>query len=351
MLSPLVVVKYPTAAACPLCAPQRVGRVASTPVASKPTSRGRSGLVRLTSRGEAVSAYADALDRRAVVLAAPSAALAQLLLAGVAAAEAEVAGAEAAEVASVAPARGKKVVVLGGNGFVGSRVCKALVDAGCEVMSVSRSGTPPSWAAGSDWVGSVTWSKGDALSDDLSGVLKGASAVVSCIGVIGGSYDSMEKGNGATNIAAAEKSKAAGVPSFVYVSVASIVPNSVGGIVKGTDFKGYFDGKKEAEEAILAAYPSSAVLIKPSFIYGGSDFGISPPRVTAGYGAGIEALLSSGPVRAIAGVSPGPVALTLAPPVSVESVAGAAAAAALGMVPAGAVDGTDAINAAAAAFS
>lgn len=159
MLSPLVVVKYPTAAACPLCAPQRVGRVASTPVASKPTSRGRSGLVRLTSRGEAVSAYADALDRRAVVLAAPSAALAQLLLAGVAAAEAEVAGAEAAEVASVAPARGKKVVVLGGNGFVGSRVCKALVDAGCEVVSVSRSGTPPSWAAGSDWVGSVTWSK------------------------------------------------------------------------------------------------------------------------------------------------------------------------------------------------
>lgn len=41
-------------------------------------------------------------------------------------------------------------------------------------------------------------------------MLKGASAVVSCIGVIGGSYDSMEKGNGATNIAAAEKSKAAG---------------------------------------------------------------------------------------------------------------------------------------------
>ena len=29
----------------------------------------------------------------------------------------------------------------------------------------------------------------------------------------------------------------AGVPTFVYVSVASIVPNSVSGIVGGTDFK------------------------------------------------------------------------------------------------------------------
>lgn len=107
--------------------------------------------------------------------------------------------------------------------------------------------------------------QGDVLSDDISFTLKGSSAVISCIGVIGGTYDVMEKGNGSVNAAAVEKSRAAGkqpalprhnpcipllhsgnditsggdvgVPKFVYVSVASIVPDSVSGIVGSTDFK------------------------------------------------------------------------------------------------------------------
>lgn len=67
----------------------------------------------------------------------------------------------------------------------------------------------------------------------------------------------------------------------------------------------YFDGKARAEEAISKSFPSSGFLIKPTFIYGGDSFGLTPPRVSDGYGAGIDSLLSSGPIRAIAGISPG----------------------------------------------
>ena len=47
----------------------------------------------------------------------------------------------------------------------------------------------------------------------------------------------------------------------------------------------------------------SAVIVKPSFIYGGEEFGIAPPRVTKTYGGFIESLLSVGPVRSLAKVA------------------------------------------------
>ena len=45
-----------------------------------------------------------------------------------------------------------KVTVVGGTGFVGTRVCKILAEKGAEVTSVSKSGTAPSepWASSDD---------------------------------------------------------------------------------------------------------------------------------------------------------------------------------------------------------
>ncbi len=40
----------------------------------------------------------------------------------------------------------------------------------------------------------------------------------------------------------------------------------------------------------MEAYPHSSLIVRPSFIYGGSDFSLSPPRVAAGYGSAIEVL-------------------------------------------------------------
>eukprot|EP00611_Tribonema_gayanum_P003613 TRINITY_DN1287_c0_g3_i1.p1 TRINITY_DN1287_c0_g3~~TRINITY_DN1287_c0_g3_i1.p1 ORF type:complete len:351 (+),score=111.85 TRINITY_DN1287_c0_g3_i1:936-1988(+) len=244
----------------------------------------------------------------------------------------------AAEEFTISPAKpNTKVVVLGGTGFVGSEVCAALAKAGVSVTSVSRSGKA---------VEGATSVRGDPSTDDLTATLKGAAAVISCIGVIGTDDDILEAGNGAVNVAAVKQAAAAGVPRFVYVGVASSVPAALASLA----LKGYFRGKAAAESAVLSTFGANAAVIKPSFIYGGAAFGVAPPRVPQGYGSFVAAALSAPPLRALAGAAPGIVGVALTPPVSVESVAYACAAAALGRA-GGVVDGTDAINAAARSAS
>ena len=57
----------------------------------------------------------------------------------------------------------KMVLVLGGSGYIGRRVCRDLVEADetTRVVSISRSGKPPSWSLGigSDTKDSSSWSK------------------------------------------------------------------------------------------------------------------------------------------------------------------------------------------------
>ena len=50
-----------------------------------------------------------------------------------------------------------RVTVLGGNGYVGQRVCEKLVERGCDVTSISKSGKAPSGA----WTQSVKWVAND----------------------------------------------------------------------------------------------------------------------------------------------------------------------------------------------
>eukprot|EP00953_Heterococcus_sp_UTEX-ZZ885_P000348 718-Heterococcus_DN1.PRE.2 len=143
--------------------------------------------------------------------------------------------ATAAETYTIAAApAGTRIVVLGGNGFVGSAVCAALLAAGAEVVSVSRSGAH-------DVPGVIT-QVGDLSKDDLTSALKGAAAVISCIGVIGTDDALLEAGNGAVNVAAAAQTAAAGVKRFVYVGVADAVPNALANVA----LKGYFRGKAAA---------------------------------------------------------------------------------------------------------
>lgn len=256
--------------------------------------------------------------------------------------------------ASLGPAPdGTKVVVFGGNGFVGSRVAQQLVQSGAKVVSISRSGTLPAWADGQPWVSGVTWKKGDPTKEEFAGDLAGSAAVVSCIGVIGGSGESMEQGNGAVNVQAIQQAAAAGVPKMVYVSVSEAVGGAVGDFELrgkyGFSLKGYFKGKQQAEEALQRCFPDAAVVLAPTFIYGGAEFGLTPPRVAQGYGSLVEKALSLPPIKSLAeGLLPGVLGLALLPPVSVDSLATAAAAAALGKVASGRLDGTESINAAAA---
>ena len=61
-----------------------------------------------------------------------------------------------------------RIAVFGGSGFIGSRVCQTLTGAGCSVVSVSRTGAPPAWAAAQPWSQQVEWHSADALADGFA---------------------------------------------------------------------------------------------------------------------------------------------------------------------------------------
>ncbi|KAF8509254.1 NAD(P)-binding protein [Gautieria morchelliformis] len=80
-----------------------------------------------------------------------------------------------------------KLLVVGGNGFVGSTVCRAALGRGWEVASISSSGTPfrtpkghkPGWAA------HVSWHTASALSPNTyRTLLRGRTAVVHTVGTL-----------------------------------------------------------------------------------------------------------------------------------------------------------------------
>jgi len=211
-----------------------------------------------------------------------------------------------------------KVLVLGGTGFVGTKVVAALRDLGVSTVATSRDGR--------DGTVALDFSTALNVKETVQKLAQGCTAVVSCVGTIGTENDELV--NGATALAAAG-AKAAGVQRFVYITVAPEVKD----FAKNVDFlAGYMRGKTSSRNAVLANFPgTSSTLIEPTFIYGGGSFEINPPRVASFYGKLIEGLLSSSPIRAATNIAPaGIIKIALEPPVPVEAVANAAVAGALG---------------------
>ncbi|TRX90719.1 hypothetical protein FHL15_008298 [Xylaria flabelliformis] len=84
----------------------------------------------------------------------------------------------------------KRLVVCGGNGFLGSRICKNAVQRGWDVTSISRSGAPKwdavtSSATPPPWSHKVAWERGDILRPaTYAPLLKGADFVVHSMGIL-----------------------------------------------------------------------------------------------------------------------------------------------------------------------
>ena len=76
-----------------------------------------------------------------------------------------------------------KLLVVGGNGFVGREVCKNAVQAGYEVTSLSRRGENP--LPNDEFLSQVTWCAGNALDKATVNKYVGAAdAVCHCIGLL-----------------------------------------------------------------------------------------------------------------------------------------------------------------------
>ena len=118
-----------------------------------------------------------------------------------------------------------QVTVVGGTGFVGSRVCQILAAQGASVRSISKSGTVPKWCRDEEWTSTVTWLAVDLLDATPSAIDEAmgdnVDAVVSCVGVIGTDPEILKKGNGDVNVAAFESAKRRGAKRAAFISVSN----------------------------------------------------------------------------------------------------------------------------------
>lgn len=81
------------------------------------------------------------------------------------------------------PGGGKRLLVLGGNGYVGREVCRLAVQRGYDVTSLSRRGENPE--PGNEELSAVRWVAGDATDEGtVRGLVGEADAVVHAIGLL-----------------------------------------------------------------------------------------------------------------------------------------------------------------------
>jgi len=239
--------------------------------------------------------------------------------------------------AAAAVAR-KKIVVCGGNGFLGSRICKSAVARGWEVVSISRSGEPkwPTVSAHTTapaWSKSVTWRAANILQpESYQADLEGASAVVHSMGilleadykgVLSGkespltglrrAFSSTKQGsdmnpldrkpgqqlnpgekdgqftyelmNRDSAITLARQAYEAKVPSFAYISAAAGAP-----ILPAR----YITTKREAESTIASEFPRMrSVFVRPGFLFDSSR-AFTVPMAAVTYGGFLANSLTGG---------------------------------------------------------
>ncbi|KAK4349531.1 hypothetical protein RND71_032286 [Anisodus tanguticus] len=231
---------------------------------------------------------------------------------------------EEAETVNTPPPPTEKLLVLGGNGFVGSHICKEALDRGLTVASLSRTGRS---SIQDSWADSVIWHQGNLFStDSWKDALKGVTSVISCVGGFG-SNSHMYKINGTANMNAIRVASEEGVKRFVYISAADF------GVVNYV-LQGYYEGKRAAETELLTRYPYGGIILRPGFIYGTRRVG-SMKLPLGVVGSPLEVILQRAkPLSQIPLIGP-----LFTPPVNVTAVARVAVRAATDPVfPPGVID-------------
>lgn len=164
----------------------------------------------------------------------------------------------------------KRIIVYGGNGFVGTHVAEQLVARGARVTCASRSGLRPVNLANSDWADSVEWIKSDAGKADPA-LLSNFEIMISSIGspplptFSQPAYDKQLSINGTCNVKAIESGARAGIKRLVLVGAK--IPK----FLQGDSFA-YAKGKRIALEAAQTFSTLSdehrATVVQPGAIFG-----------------------------------------------------------------------------------
>ena len=153
-----------------------------------------------------------------------------------------------------------KIVVLGGNGFIGSEVCRIAVNEGHEVVGLSRSGRPEELSE--DWLDEVDWVQASVLEPETwREHLQGADAVIHCIGILREKPDqgiTFERINGDSVEIAAWEAEQAGVERFVFISAKDNPPFLS---------SRYLAAKRQGETA-LHRMQLREIILRPMFIDG-----------------------------------------------------------------------------------
>ncbi|GAM40694.1 hypothetical protein TCE0_039r13241 [Talaromyces pinophilus] len=229
----------------------------------------------------------------------------------------------------------KRLVVAGGSGFLGSRICKHASVQGWKVVSLSRSGEPqwdtvtaskerPGWASNVEWAKAdilkpatykpylkdataVVHSMGILLEADYKGVVSGKESIVSGLqrafsSTKRGTQDPLNRGVGEelrpqesdgqltyevmnrdTAIALAQESSFEHVPTFVYISAAGGAPMLPGR---------YISTKREAESIISQSLPElRSIFIRPGFLYDSSRKFTLPIALSGMVASEVDALV------------------------------------------------------------
>jgi len=194
----------------------------------------------------------------------------------------------------------KLVTIYGGSGFVGRYIARRMAKEGWRVRVAVRRPNDALFVKPYGTVGQVEPVPCN-IRDEASvrAVMKGADAVVNCIGILNGSgknsFDAVQA-EGAARIAriAAEE----GVAHLVHISAIGADAGSA---------SVYQQTKAAGEAAVLAAFPG-AVILRPSIIFGNED----------GFFNRFAAMARFGPVLPVVGAG------TKFQPVHVDDVAQAA---------------------------
>ncbi len=168
------------------------------------------------------------------------------------------------------------VVVTGANGFVGARVCAALVERGATVRAVvRRSGTAPALDGVDEHVGYFT-------DPGLAGsVVDGAYAVVSTVHPMGTDLENQHRVAVEGTPVLARAARDAGVSRFVHVSTAAVYDRSPGvgdvdegSALVGDDAGAYAVTKRDTDAALAAVDGITRVLVRPPAILGTGETSI-----------------------------------------------------------------------------